>query len=599
MSADTISRDRRGFPGLRITRLTSVTYEHARLIGRDLSSFLRLLTKTLSSLPGDALLASIAINLLGLALPLAILQVYDRIIPQHSTATLALLILGICGALILETILRIARSRVIAWTAMRRAWTTNVDAASRIATAPAVLVDAQPASRWIQRLQAVSTISEFESSSAPLVLVDLVFVVFFLALLVASSGWLAALPVAIFLLCVVAASKRGRELRMATATRVAAEAKICDFLIEALNGIATAKALGAEQQILRRYERLSEQAASCTYDVVRLTDSAQSFGSMVSIFTQMATATIGAVLAINGQISIGVVACATMLAGRVIQPLLRLVAAWNEIQSVMVAEDVAKPILGLPRRERLNRNTQVPAHRPAQLRFDRVWYAPRRGQEPILVGANLTVAPGEIIAITGRDNIGKSTVARLASGQIGADSGAVLIDGVPASRAATAKPGSVVLVDQRNSTVGGSVLDNLTLFRPAERLDLARAAARRIGLEEDINRLPRGYDTRLGEVATEALPAGFLQRIAIARAIAGAPALLILDEANSSCDYRSDLALAKGLASLRGQMTILIVTNRPSFAGLADRLFTLTDGKFRQIVPTPVGMSASQTESAA
>ena len=602
MSADNISRDRRDFPGLRITRLTSVAYEHARLIGRDLSSFLRLLTKTLSSLPGDALLASIAINLLGLALPLAILQVYDRIIPQHSTATLALLILGICGALVLETILRIARSRVIAWTAMRRAWTTNVDAASRIATAPAVLVDAQPASRWIQRLQAVSTISEFESSSAPLVLVDLVFVVFFLALLVASSGWLAALPVAIFLLCGVAASKRGRELRMATATRVAAEAKIRDFLIEALNGIATAKALGAEQQILRRYERLSEQAASCTYDVVRLTDNAQSFGSMVSIFTQMATATIGAVLTINGQISIGVVACATMLAGRVIQPLLRLVAAWNEIQSVMVAEDVAKPILGLPRRERLNRNTQVtqvPAHRPAQLRFDRVWYAPRRGQEPILVGADLTVAPGEIIAITGRDNIGKSTVARLASGQIGADSGAVLVDGVPASRAATAKPGSVVLVDQRNSTVGGSVLDNLTLFRPAERLDSARAAARRIGLEDDINRLPRGYDTRLGEVATEALPAGFLQRIAIARAIAGAPALLILDEANSSCDYRGDLALAKGLASLRGQMTILIVTNRPSFAGLADRLFTLTDGKFRQIVPTPVGMSASETESAA
>jgi ATP-binding cassette subfamily C protein LapB len=599
MSADTISRDRRGFPGLRITRLTSVAYEHARLVGRDLSSFFRLLTKTLSSLPGDALLASIAINLLGLALPLAILQVYDRIIPQHSTATLALLILGICGALVLETILRIARSRVIAWTAMRRAWTTNVDAASRIATAPAVLVDAQPASRWIQRLQAVSTISEFESSSAPLVLVDLVFVVFFLALLVASSGWLAALPVAIFLLCGVAASKRGRELRMATATRVAAEAKIRDFLIEALNGIATAKALGAEQQILRRYERLSEQAAGCTYDVVRLTDNAQSFGSMVSIFMQMATATIGAVLAINGQISIGVVACATMLAGRVIQPLLRLVAAWNEIQSVMVAEDVAKPILGLPRRERLNRNIQVPAHRSAQLRFDRVWYAPHRGQGPILVAANLIVAPGEIIAITGRDNIGKSTVARLASGQIGADGGAVLIDGVPASRAATAKPGSVVLVDQRNSTVGGSVLDNLTLFRPAERLDSARAAARRIGLEDDINRLPRGYDTRLGEVATEALPAGFLQRIAIARAIAGAPALLILDEANSSCDYRSDLALAKGLASLRGQMTILIVTNRPSFAGLADRLFTLTDGKFRQIVPTPVGMSASQTESAA
>ena len=92
-----------------------------------------------------------------------------------------------------------------------------------------------------------------------------------------------------------------------------AETKIRDFLIESLNEIVTVKALGTEQQILRRFERLSEQAARSTHDVVRLSDEAQSFGSMVSIFTQIATATVGATLAINGHVSIGVVACSTML----------------------------------------------------------------------------------------------------------------------------------------------------------------------------------------------------------------------------------------------------------------------------------------------
>jgi ATP-binding cassette subfamily C protein LapB len=548
------------------------------LIVHDSVSFLRLLTKTLLSLPADVLAASVFINLLSLALPLGMLQVYDRIVPHSATATLTYLMIGIGCALAMETILRIARSHVVAWSAMKLAWKANLDAASRIATAPAKLVDAQPVARWIQRLQAVAAISEFNISAAPLVLIDLVFVAIFIALLVAISGWIAAVPLAIFLIFGVAAIERGRALRRATAERMATEAKIRDFLIEALNGIVTVKALGTEQQILRRFERLSEQAAGCTRDVVRLADDAQSFGSMISIFTQIATSTVGAILAVNGDISIGVVACSTMLAGRVIQPLLRLVAAWNEIQGVIVSEAIAKPIFDLPTSNNLSIPSPEANRSPARLVFENVSFA--HGQKaPILIGANLEVPPGEIIAITGKDNIGKSTVARLAAGQLIADAGQVLIDGVTVSIAEARTRGLVALVDHQHATIRGSVLDNLTLFR-AEQIEAARAAARAIDLEGDINRLPRGYDTRLGEAASETLPVGFLQRVAIARAIANHPRLLILDEANGSFDYGSDQALGKGLLELKGRITIVLVTNRPSFAAIADRRFTLIDGKF-------------------
>src|SRR5205814_1354141 len=163
---------------------------------------------------------------------------------------------------------------------------------------------------------------------------------------------------------------------------------------------------------------------------------------------------------------------------------------------------------------------------------------------PVLEGANLEVVPGEIIAITGRDNIGKSTVIRLAAGQLAPEGGQVLIDGVAATMAEARTRGAVSVIDHQHATVRGSVLNNLTMFR-AEQIDAARAAARVLDLEGDINRLPRGYDTRLGEAATETLPVGFLQRIAIARAIAGRPRLLILDEANGSFDYGSDQALCK------------------------------------------------------
>lgn len=591
-------RELRDALGSTVARLSWLVRQQALMTGRDLRSFLRLLTRTLSSLPADVLAASVAINVLGLALPLAILQVYDRIVPHSATSTLTLLFIGICGALILEAILRIARGHVIAWNAVRLGWKTNVDAARRVATAPAKLVDVHAAARWIQRLQAVATISDFNISLAPLVLIDLVFVVIFLALLVLSSGSLAAVPFTIFLLCGVAAIKRGRDLRKATTGRASAEAKIRDFLIEVLNGIVTVKALGAEQQIQRRFERLSEQAAACTYNVVRLSDDAQSFGSMVSTLTQIGTSTIGAILAVNGQISIGVVACCTMLAARVIQPLLRLVSAWNEIQGVMVAEEIAKPIFDLPTSERPGAQAAACDRLPARLVFDDVWFSHGDGRPPVLSGASLEVEPGAIIAITGRDNIGKSTVARLAAGQLSPETGEVLIDAVPASMAAARKPGSIVVVTHHNATIRGSVLNNLTLFRDDEQLAAARAAARVIGLEGDISRLPRGYDTRLGEAATETLPAGLLQRIAIARAIAGNPRLLILDEANSSFDYRSDRALGNGLVSLKGKITIVLITNRPSFAAIADRVFTLVNGRFCQLeqarTPMQVGVKTGR-----
>ncbi len=555
------------------------TGERASPAARDLRGFARLLGKTLAGLPADVLGASVIINLLGLALPLAILQVYDRIVPNAATATLTLLVIGVFCAVVLETALRIARSHVIAWAGMKLAWNANVEAASRIAMAPAELVDGQPAARWIQRLNAVAAISEFHVSPSPLVLVDLVFAAIFLALLIAGSGWLAAVPVTVFLLFGIVAIGHGRELRAATAGRITAEARIRDFLIEVMNGIVTVKALGAEQQILRRFERLSQQAAAHTHAVVRLSDDAQSMASMMSTLTQIATATMGAILAVQGVISIGVVACSTLLAGRVIQPLLRLVSAWNEIQGVMVAEEMAKPVFHLPRRNRLKAQEPQVLGEPARLSFDGVVFS-HGGQKTVLNGASLDIGAGEIVALSGPDDLGKSTVARLAAGHLAPDRGTVLLGGTPLAMCGS---GSVALVDGGNAIIRGSVLNNLTLFRDVERLSAAVEAVRLIGLEGDINRLPRGYDTPLGGAASETLPTSFLQRIVIARALAGKPRLLILDEANNAFDHASEQALSQGLTALRGRLTILIVTNRPSFAAIADRQLTLRDAQFHEI----------------
>ena len=198
-----------------------------------------------------------------------------------------MLSIGIGVALVVEIILRIVRSRVLAWSAMKLAWKANVDAACRVATAPAELVDAQPAARWFQRLQAVSTLSDFGISRTPLLLIDMVFVVIFIPLLFASSGWLAAVPLIVFVFFGLAALERGRDMRNIAAERQVARRRGTAFLVETLNDIVAVKALGTEQQFQRRFERLTEQSAGSTcHRMVQVwSTTRQSFAALVSTLT--------------------------------------------------------------------------------------------------------------------------------------------------------------------------------------------------------------------------------------------------------------------------------------------------------------------------
>lgn len=539
--------------------------------------YLRLVGRTFASLPADVMAASIAINLLGLALPLAILQVYDRIIPRAAESTLFYLILCVCIVVLLESILRVTRGQVIAWTAMKEAWKNSVDAAARVALAPARVIDQEPATRLLHRFHAIGTISDFQLSAARLVLIDLPFVLIFVAFLFAISPLLAAIPLVLFALFAAVAIVRGRDLNAATAARALLEAKTRDFLHETLGGIVDVKAFAMEQQVLRRFERLQERACGSTYQVLRLSDNAVSLASLASTVTQMATVTAGAVLTISSDITIGALACCTMLSGRVMQPLARLVASWNEIHAVLVAEETARPIYELPRHHR--REPVIEMAGPVGVVFGNVSFTHEGKSQAVLSNASLRIEPGEIIALTGPNGSGRSTVARLALGRLRPQSGEVLIDDVPASLAATGLCGNLALVDHHVASIRGTVLTNLTMH-DGDDVETALAMARLIGLEDDIHALPRGYDTRLGEAATEAVPPALVQRIAIARTLASRPRLLILDEANLALDYRSDQLLARALRSLKSRMTVIILTNRPSFAAFADRIVAIVDRQF-------------------
>jgi ATP-binding cassette subfamily C protein LapB len=426
-------------------------------------------------------------------------------------------------------------------------------------------------------------------------LADLPFVALYVALMVLVGGWLAAVPILLFCVLGIAVHQRSVAVREINLARATEDMKTRDFLIETLSGLPTIKASAMENQMQRRFERLQETVAEHSFSSMKLAEETQAFTGLLSNLTQMITVTVGAAFVIGGEISVGALACCVMLAGRAVQPLLRCVAVWNELQAVIVGLEKAEPVLNLPRVE--DHLASMLPKGPLDLQFDNVSFGHRADGPMLLSNASLRAKAGSILAISGRDGSGKSSIADLICGYLTNFEGRIRVgDFDPKYDAASLKQ-CIAIVRPGASIMRGTILDNITMFRKGDELELAVQAAKLIGLDADICKLPLGYQTVMSEGLSTELPAGLVQRVAIARAIARRPGLIILDEANGALDMRSDQLLINGLRRIKGFTTVLIITNRPSFAAIADQTFRIEAGRLQFVPPfaqTPAFMQTAQ-----
>ena len=315
---------------------------------RGMERLLSVVADTVRRLPRSAIVGSIAINLLSLVMPLATLQIYDRIVPNSASETLMLLLAGVITAICAEHILRTARANLIQNLAVRLAWKVHDEALARILSAPRSYVEEEPPSRILERLQSMATVAEWQASPSRLVLVDLPFVPIYLAVLALVGGWLVLVPITLFAALGLVGAVRAMRMRKVVEDRSTMDGRIRDFLIETIGGISTIKGLAMEQQMLRRFERLQETAAERNFETARIADSARSFALLSSSLTQVFTVAIGGAAAASGSISIGTLACCTMLAGWSVQPVLRAVGLLAEIENLSVAEGKARPLMDVP-----------------------------------------------------------------------------------------------------------------------------------------------------------------------------------------------------------------------------------------------------------
>ncbi len=219
------------------------------------------------------------------------------------------------------------------------------------------------------------------------------------------------------------------------------------------------------------------------------------------------------------------------------------------------------------------------------LAFDDVHFAYDE-RRPVLSGVTLTIGAGECVGITGGNGSGKSTLLQMLNGMVTPDRGTVSIDGQPLVGADRRSYVSAIgYLPQHCTLFHGTILDNLTMFRGRRYFDEALRLAAELGLDEYIARMPMGYDTVIDSSSHDQLPGGVRQRIAVIRALVDKPKIILFDEANTALDHGSDARLRELLSRLKGHVTILLVSYRPSLLELADRRFELVGAQLRPWVP--------------
>lgn len=526
----------------------------------------------------EIMLASCAINILSLALPITILQVYDRIIPNEANSTLAIFALALGIILLLDLFLSLGRSYITTWTSARVQHRLACQGVEHLFRSDLRAFDSEAPGVHIQRIRSIDSIKTHYAGQSLLLAVDVPFAILFFVLIGLIAGPLAMVPIVIFVVLSFAANAAGKRLGDALKGRSKTDDQRYNFMIEVLKNIYTVKGLGLESMMVRRYERLQGSSAEASYRVAVSNTWGRNAGQISSQLTAITVGAYGSTLVMEGALTIGGLAACTLLAGRSAQPMMRAVNAWTQHQNARVKRQQIEDLMAMP----LESKPGAPAiHKiEGNVALDKVAFSYTTEDASLFKDVNIRLNAGETIAIRGANGSGKSTMLGLMMGLHVPTSGAVLIDGQDAwEHDPVSLRSQVVYLPQQPALFQGSLLENLTMFRGDAHVDAALRMADRLGLHDAVGRMPNGYETRVEHAANDGLPGGVRQRIALVRALTLVedPRLILFDEANSFLDQESDVKLLEVLREYRGSCTVVIVSHRPSYLELADRTYLIQD----------------------
>lgn len=525
----------------------------------------------------DALIAALLINIFAMAMPLFTMNVYDRVVPNNAVETLWVLAIGISLVVIFNLLLSTARSHVVDSASKRVDVRLSAQIMERVLD---LRMEGRPVSvgSFAANLRSFESIRDFIASASITTLVDLPFIILFLAALAWISPWMLLPPLVAIVLIVLVSLAAQARMEALTMSTFQATAQRNATLVEALTGMEAVKTLNAQGSIQRNWERATEFIAQTGGKLKLISSSTVGFVSAIQQLVSIAVVVIGVYQARESAVSMGGIIAASMIAGRCLAPLGQIAGLLMQFQNARTSLGSIDNYMKLP----IERPAEAEfLHRPVfhgAIEFRNVTFAYPGSDQPVLKGVSFKLKPGEKVGIIGRIGSGKTTLEKLALSLYQPTEGAVLLDGVDVRQIDPADLRRAIgYVPQDPLLFYGSLKHNLSMGAPYADDASILAAADLAGVTAFANLHPKGFDMVIGERG-ESLSGGQRQSVAVARALINDPPILLLDEPSSNMDHQSEAQLRTRLAKVSANKTIILVTHRTALLELVDRLIVIDNG---------------------
>jgi ATP-binding cassette subfamily C protein LapB len=532
----------------------------------------------------EVVMAAVLINIFALASPLFTMNVYDRVVPNAAFDTLWVLAAGMITMLIFDLIMKTLRVQFLDYVAKRADVKISALLYQQML---GMTLSSRPASAGVlaNHMREFESIRDFFTSATLAALIDLPFVLLFIAVIAAVAGPLAlvpliAVPIVLFVSWVlqIPMQKITKASMMENALKNAQ-------LFETITGLETIKTQAAEGHVQRKWEELTERASKTAAKSKRVTAFALNFSSFIQQIVGVLVMIVGVYLISVGQVTMGALIASVMLTSRALSPL-------SQFSGLLIRYNQTREALA-----QLNDLMKKPVERPAgkhfvsiprfagRVEFKSVVFAYPGQTVPALNDVSFMVEPGEHIGIIGAVGSGKTTLQRLLLNMYQPTSGSVQMDG---SDVRQIDPGdlrrNIGCVQQSPQLFYGSVRENITMGHETAPDRAVLRAAELSGVMEFLRDSQLGLDTQVGERG-EALSGGQRQAVAIARSLLYDPPVMILDEPTASMDPASELRLKQHLEEITKGKTTILITHKGAMLSMVDRIILLDRGKILAIGP--------------
>ncbi len=518
---------------------------------------------------------SFFVNLLMLTVPLYLLQLYDRVIPNHNSDTLIFLTLLAILALVTLATLEYVRSSILKQLGN---W-LDAQLSSHILSASIARSVRKNKTSSARIFEDLAVIRNFLSGNTLLSLLDVPWSPFFIAVLFSLHPMIGGITLAGVLILVGLAllneySSRGNSKQSHRASN-----NLMDYAAAVMRNAEVIEAMGMRRQLMHRWNKKNDESLALYSKTISRTAWITSAAKFFRFLLQIAIVCSAAWLIMSNQLTGGAMMASLLLMRRAVAPMEQAINSWKSVLQVRNAiSDVGyrldnSPTLQSPKQKILPQ----PGDR---LKVDHISYHYNRNSKSILDNISFSLKPGRTLGIGGETAVGKSTLARLLVGIVKPSSGRVRLGGINVQKMDTDELGAFIgFLPQDVELFSGTIHENIARMSDGD-LQSVIEAAFTAGVHEMIMDLPDKYETQIGEDGTQ-LSGGQRQRIALARAVYGNPSLIILDEPDANLDFKGRYILTKVIKRLKAKGTMLIIISHdPGMLAMTDSIVELYPTKY-------------------